>query len=170
MVKFEKISYEQFEKDYVAIFGDEIEKGCIKNIYDGLRLPRRSTTGSCGYDFFSPFEFILEEPNAELIIPTGIRAIMDDDKFLMITPRSGLGTRHYMRLANTIGIVDSDYSKSDNEGHIFIKYRLENHNSDSVNVKTGMAIAQGIFMNYLKTNDDDADGVRNGGFGSTDKK
>ena len=52
----------------------------------------------------------------------------------------------------------------------FIKYRLENHNSDSVNIKTGMAIAQGIFMNYLKTNDDDADGVRNGGFGSTDKK
>lgn len=170
MVKFEKISYEQFEKDYVAIFGDEIEKGCIKNIYDSLRLPRRSTTGSCGYDFFSPFEFILEEPNAELIIPTGIRAIMDDDKFLMIAPRSGLGTRHYMRLANTIGIVDSDYSKSDNEGHIFIKYRLENHNSDSVNVKAGSAMAQGIFMNYLKTNDDDADGVRNGGFGSTDKK
>lgn len=141
MIKFEKISYEQFEKDYIAIFGDEIEAGCIKDMYDNLKLPRRSTTGSCGYDFFSPFEFILEEPNAELIIPTGIRAIMDDDKFLMIAPRSGLGTKHYMRLANTIGIVDSDYSKSDNEGHIFIKYRLENHNSDSVNVKTGMAIA-----------------------------
>lgn len=170
MVKFEKVSYEQFLKDYTAVYGDEIEEVYIKEIYDNLKLPKRSTIGSCGYDFFSPFEFILEEPNAEIIIPTGIRAIMDDDKFLMIAPRSGLGTKHYMRLANTIGFVDSDYSKSDNEGHIFIKYRLENHNSDSVNIKAGVAIAQGIFMNYLKTNDDDADGVRNGGFGSTDKK
>lgn len=170
MIKFEKVSYKQFLSDYTAIFGDEIEEKYIKEIYDNLKLPKRSTTGSCGYDFFSPFEFILEEPNAEIIIPTGIRAIMDDDKFLMIAPRSGLGTRHYMRLANTIGFVDSDYSKSDNEGHIFVKYRLENHNSDSVNVKAGSAMAQGIFMNYLKTNDDDADGIRNGGFGSTDKK
>lgn len=107
MIKFEKVSYDRFFKDYVSIYGDEIPESCIKDMYDNLKLPKRATSGSCGYDFFSPFEFILEETNAEIIIPTGIRAIMDNDKFLMIAPRSGLGTKHYIRLANTIAIIDA---------------------------------------------------------------
>lgn len=107
MIEFKKVSYERFLKDYYAIYGDEIPASYVKDMYDSLKLPKRATTGSCGYDFFSPFEFILEENNAEIIIPTGIRAIMDSDKFLMIAPRSGLGAKHYIRLANTIGIIDA---------------------------------------------------------------
>lgn len=169
MIKFEKVSYERFLKDYTAIYGDEIPESYIKEMYDNLKLPKRATVGSCGYDIFSPFEFILEEKDAEIIIPTGIRVTMDNDKFLMIAPRSGLGAKHYIRLANVIGIIDSDFYYSDNEGHIFIKYRLENHNHDSVHIKSGDSIAQGIFIQYFKTDDDDATGLRNGGFGSTDK-
>lgn len=170
MVKFEKISYEQFLKDYTAVYGTEIPEDCIKEMYNNLKLPKRATTGSAGYDFFSPFEFLLEEPNAEIIIPTGIRAIMDNDKVLMIYPRSGLGTKHYMRLSNSTGVIDSDYAGAENEGHIYIKYRLENHNPDNVRIAAGEAIAQGVFVYFIKTDDDDANGVRIGGFGSTDKK
>ena len=70
---------------------------------------------------------------------------------------------------NTVGIIDSDYFNSDNEGHIFIKMTNDSNEGKTVEVAAGTGFAQGIFMQYGITEDDDAEGIRNGGFGSTTK-
>lgn len=157
-VHFEKVSYNQF-KDY----GDN-------ETYEAIKLPRRATRGSAGYDFFAPTEFTLE-PNQSITVATGIRAIMPVDSafFLAIFPRSGLGFKYKLRLNNTVGIIDADYWESDNEGHIFI--RMTNESDKTLHIDKGGAFAQGIFLAALTTSDDDAnERRRNGGLGSTDKK
>ena len=102
-------------------------------------------------------------------IPTGVKVFLDDDKFLAIYPRSGLGFKYRIQLDNTVGIIDSDYSQSDNEGHIFIKLTNDGKTNKSIHINSGDAIAQGIIQQYFVTEDDDTTGRRNGGFGSTGK-
>lgn len=121
---------------------------------------------SAGYDFASPLTFTLN-PDETIKIPTGIRCGMNTDWVLMIYPRSGLGFKYQICLANTIGVVDADYYFSNNEGHIFVK--LVNRGDKSVHINLGDAFAQGIFMEYGITEDDRVETFRNGGFGSTDK-
>lgn len=128
-------------------------------------LPRRATSGSAGYDFYLPHDIRLA-PHEQTVIKTGIRARIEDGWFLMICPRSGLGFKYSVRLANTVGIIDSDYYYSDNEGHICIK--LVNGDMP-LSLSKGAAFAQGIFVCYGITVDDDCSAVRNGGMGSTDK-
>lgn len=94
----------------------------IKEMYEALKLPKRATKGSAGYDFFAPFTFKLT-PGETIKIPTGIRAEMQEDWVLQIYPRSGLGFKYRLQMNNTVGIIDSDYFFSDNEGHIFMKSR-----------------------------------------------
>ena len=161
MNKFEKVSFEQYAKS----IGDDVD---IRNEYDNIKLPKRATIGSAGYDFFAPFGFKLEVGET-IKIPTGIRVFLDDDKFLAIYPRSGLGFKYRIQLDNTVGIIDSDYSQSDNEGHIFIKLTNDGKTNKSIHINSGDAIAQGIIQQYFITEDDAATGRRNGGFGSTDK-
>lgn len=167
MTKFEIISKEQFEKDF-AKFPD------VK--YEELKLPKRATTGSAGYDFYSPIGFKLK-PGATIKIPTGVRILLPRDKFLLMTPRSGLGFKYRLQLDNTVGVIDSDYSNSDNEGHIWIKMTNTSNtdtfcgvfsNGELLELESGDAVAQGIILKYETTDDDDTKGVRNGGFGSTD--
>lgn len=162
MNKFEKVSYEQYEKS-VSIVTD------LHAEYDNIKLPCRATTGSAGYDFFAPFGFELRAGET-IKIPTGIRVLLDDDKFLAIYPRSGLGFKYRMQLDNSVGVIDSDYSQSDNEGHIFIKLTNDTHEDKTIIIKAGEAIAQGIITQFFKTVDDETDGIRNGGFGSTNNK
>ena len=162
MNKFEKVSFEQYAK---LSIGDDVD---IRNEYDNIKLPKRATIGSAGYDFFAPFGFKLEVGET-IKIPTGIRVLLDDDKFLAIYPRSGLGFKYRIQLDNTVGIIDSDYSQSDNEGHIFIKLTNDGKANKSININSGDAIAQGIIQQYFITENDDTTGRRNGGFGSTDK-
>ena len=162
MNKFEKVSFEQYAK---LSIGDDVD---IRNEYDNIKLPKRATIGSAGYDFFAPFSFKLEVGET-IKIPTGIRVLLDDDKFLAIYPRSGLGFKYRIQLDNTVGIIDSDYSQSDNEGHIFIKLTNDGKENKSININKGDAIAQGVIQQYFITEDDDTTGRRNGGFGSTDK-
>ncbi|MBO4452329.1 MAG: dUTP diphosphatase [Clostridia bacterium] len=131
--------------------------------YDGIILPKRATAGSAGYDIFSPCDFTLKA-GEEIIIRTGIRVKIEDGWFFMILPRSGSGFKYGVRLANTAGIIDSDYYNADNEGHIMIK--LVGGDRD-YEVKKGSAFAQGIFVPYGITVDDDCSGERKGGFGST---
>lgn len=128
------------------------------------RLPRRATKGSAGYDFFSPIRFQLE-PGDGIRIPTGMRARIDSGWVLMLFPRSSLGFRYRLQLSNTVGIVDSDYFGAQNEGHIFIK--LNNAGDKPLLVGEGEAFAQGVFLPFGITVDDDAAGERTGGFGST---
>ena len=159
MNKFEKVSFEQYAK---AIGGDVD----IHNEYDNIKLPKRATTGSAGYDFFAPFSFELAVGET-IKIPTGIRVLLDNDKFLAIYPRSGLGFKYRLQLDNSVGIVDSDYSGSDNEGHIFVKITNDGKEGKTIHINKGEAFAQGIITQYFLTDDDNTNGVRNGGFGST---
>ena len=162
-MRFEKISYNQFTNSV-----NLDKKIDIQAAYENIKLPKRATTGSAGYDFFAPFDFTLEVGQT-IKIPTGIRVLLDKDKFLAIYPRSSLGFKYRIQLDNTIGIVDSDYYCSDNEGHIFIKITNDGREGKAVNIKQGEAFAQGIIQQYFVTENDDADGIRNGGFGSTNK-
>ena len=92
---------------------------------------------------------------------------MYDGWVLMLYPRSGLGFKYGMKLANTVGVVDGDYFEADNEGHIFCK--VVNEGDVMMNVKAGEAFAQSIFLMHGLTYDDDVSAVRNGGLGSTSK-
>lgn len=157
---FHKVSLNQF----ALAFKDNN----VENIYNDIKLPQRATKGSAGYDFFAPFDFTLK-PNETITIPTGIRCEMDENRVLMIFPRSGLGFKYRMQLNNTVGIIDSDYFYSDNEGHIFIKITNNTNEDKVIEVKKGQGFAQGLFMQYFLTDDDDASAIRNGGFGSTTK-
>ncbi|MBP5198511.1 MAG: deoxyuridine 5'-triphosphate nucleotidohydrolase [Lachnospiraceae bacterium] len=165
VAQFFKVSKENFKaavQDDFPGFSDEI----IDVMYDSIKKPRRATTGSAGYDIFTPFSFKLA-PGETIKIPTGIRVRIDEDFVLKIYPRSGLGFKFRLQLNNTVGIIDSDYFNSDNEGHIFIKLTNDSNENKTVEIESGQAFAQGIFVEYGITVDDDADGVRNGGFGST---
>lgn len=166
IAQFEKVSFEQFEKDFTKNF-PEIEN--VKEVYDAIKLPKRATTGSAGYDFFAPTKLTLEKGKS-LLIPTGIRSKIEDGWVLKIYPRSGLGFKHRVQLDNTVGIIDADYYNSSNEGHIMIKLSCDAHDDGhTVSVDAGDGFAQGIFLQFGITFDDDADGVRDGGFGSTTK-
>ncbi len=135
--------------------------------YDELLLPKRATAGSAGYDFFAPEEFTLA-PSQTIKVATGIRVKIEEGWVLKIYPRSSLGFKYRLRLDNTVGIIDSDYYFADNEGHIFIK--ITNCGDKPLTVEKGKAFAQGVFVEYGITVDDDATELRTGGFGSTDKK
>lgn len=160
IAKFEKVSKEQFKKDWLDTFGTE------ETVYDTIKLPCRATSGSAGYDFYSTADIELK-PGETVKIPTGIRARIDDGWVLKIYPRSGLGFKYRLQLNNTVGIIDSDYYNSDNEGHIFIKMTNDSNENKTVSLKTGDGFAQGIFLEYGITEDDETTSVRNGGFGST---
>lgn len=165
MNKFEKISKEQFNKD----FGYPDSSVYGQSIYNHISLPKRATTGSAGYDIFAPYDIEIL-PRQSALIPTGIRVILDNDKFLAIYPRSGLGFKYKMQLWNTIPVIDADYSGSDNEGHIWVKFYNDSPDGKTIKIKSGEAMCQGVIQQYFKTDDDNTDGVRNGGFGSSDKR
>ena len=172
VAKFEKVSYKQFEKDYLDTFGlagDDTSKRLrqeIESMYYGLELPTRATKFSAGFDIRTPFSFTLK-PGEVIKIPTGIKCHMNTDYVLMIYPRSGLGFKYQCNLVNGTGIIDCDFINSDNEGHIFIK--LVNRGDKEFSVTSNAAIAQGIFLEYGITEDDHVEATRNGGFGSTGK-
>ena len=165
IAKFHKVSFEQLQEGWTDTFGPE-DKSRIQEIYDGIRLPARATKGSAGYDFFAPAAFTLK-PGETVKIPTGIRAEMEEEWVLKCYPRSGLGFKYRLQLNNTVGIIDSDYFYSDNEGHIFAKITNDTNEGKTVEIPAGTGFMQGIFVEYGITVDDQAEGIRNGGFGST---
>lgn len=163
VAKFMKVSLEQFLS---ACEG--FEKKDAEKIYESIILPSRATVGSAGYDFRAPFDFTLS-PGETIKIPTGIRARIENGWVLMLYPRSGLGFKYRLQLNNTVGVIDSDYFGSDNEGHIMIKITNCSTEGKTLAVKAGEGFAQGIFMPFGITEDDEVSAVRNGGFGSTTK-
>lgn len=166
--EFEKVSYEQFYKAMSEIIETEYKDEFIQMAYDALELPKRATSGSAGYDFKAPFSFELH-PGETIKIPTGIRVKIEDGWWLGCLPRSGLGFKYRLQLNNTMGVIDSDYYYSDNEGHIFAKITNDSNEGKAVEVKAGDGFMQAIFIPYGITYSDSADGVRNGGMGSTGK-
>lgn len=156
MRKFEKISLKQFIKD----------TGLTEKEYNKITLPHRATPQSAGYDFHI-LEDLTLKPGEIKKVPTAIKASMNSDEVLMIYIRSSLGFKYNMRMCNQTGIIDSDYyNNKDNEGHIFIA--IQNEGQETVNLKANDRFAQGIFMKYLTTdNEEEITSTRTGGIGST---
>ena len=151
IAKFEKVSKNEETKEF----------------YDYIMLPKRATSGSAGYDFYLPFDLTIK-PNESVKVYTGIRAKIDPDYVLMIFPRSGLGTKYHLMLDNTVGVIDSDYYNALNEGHIIVA--LTNHSDKVLELKRGDRFAQGVFLKFGITVDDDTKSERLGGHGSTGMK
>lgn len=134
---------------------------------EGTLLPKRSTKHSAGYDFFSPIDAEIM-PGATLNIRTDIKVEMNEDEVLFIAPRSSYGYKYQMVLTNTLGIIDADFFNNEtNEGNISIK--IKNNGTEPMYLVKDEAFAQGIFVKYLTTDDDDVTEVRTGGIGSTTK-
>jgi len=165
IAKFHKVSQKQFIDDWKETFDvtNEVE---IIRIYAQIKVPKRATAGSAGYDFFCPIPITLK-PAETITIPTGIRVAMEDNWVLMCFPRSGLGFKFRLQLNNTVGIIDSDYFYADNEGHIFAKITNDSNENRTIELPQGNGFMQGIFIEYGITWDDEAEELRFGGFGST---
>ena len=131
-----------------------------------IPLPARATAGSAGYDFICPADITLQ-PGEAVTIPTGIRCEMQPGWVLMVFPRSGLGFKHQVRLANTVGVIDSDYFHAANEGHIMV--RIVNGGDHVVSIAKGERFCQGVFLPHGLAEEDEVLADREGGFGSTGK-
>lgn len=166
IARFELVSKQQFLEDFERLLGGGEARALAA--YEQLRLPRRATAGSAGYDFFSPIDFSLA-PGEQIHLPTGIRACMQEGWVLQCFPRSGLGFKFRMQLNNTVGIIDSDYYGSQNEGHIQCKLTNDSREGKTLHIATGQGMMQGIFLPFGITEDDAACAHRDGGFGSTTK-
>ena len=192
---FEKVSFEQYLKDWKNLYNpnnpndyDENIVKKIKDIYDNIKLPSRSTKGSAGFDFYSPFSFTMKI-GSNIIIPTGIRFKTNTKGVVLcVFPRSGLGTKYGIQIANTVGIIDEDYYEADNEGHIMIKLQMNGQfmpltiefsddDTDSMDhahtyvntnlrIESGTKFCQGIVLKYFNDGQE-VDKQRTGGFGST---
>ena len=175
---FEKVSFGQYLKDSYELYNlnEVISKSKIsqnevnmiqKIIYDNVILPVRSTMGSAGYDFRST-QIVELSPGESIVIATGVKCKIEQGWVLSIFPRSSLGFKYRAALANTVGIIDSDYyNNENNEGHIMIK--ICNDGNKEMKINEGDKIAQGIFLPYGITENDDVTEVRKGGVGSTGK-
>lgn len=159
MRKFEIISINQFNKDF-------------KNIdtkYEDIIIPKRSTKFSAGYDFYMPYDLTVKK-NEVVLIPTGIKVMLNSDEFLGIYIRSSLGFKYNLRMCNQVGIIDSDYyNNSSNEGHIFVK--LKNEGDNDIILKKYDRYVQGIIQKYyIVDNEKEVEGIRSGGIGSSGRR
>lgn len=166
VAKFERVSMEQFTKDARKCFPLPDIDNCLSDAWQTIQMPQRATAGSAGYDFTLPFDIMLA-PGETALIPTGLRVKIDDGWMLAIFPRSGLGFKYRLQLDNTVGIIDSDYYEADNEGHIMAKITNDSRDGKTLTLNAGERFAQGVFLMYGLTVDDEASASRNGGFGST---
>ena len=133
-----------------------------------INQPQRKTSESAGYDIECG-ESVTIQPGEVRLVATGVKAFMNYDEYLAIHIRSSIAIKRHLMLANCTGIIDSDYyNNEENEGHILIG--LYNLGSEAVSLDKGERVAQGIFSKYLLTNEDDAQGIRKGGIGSTGNK
>ena len=129
-----------------------------------IPLPVRAPSGSAGYDFVAPCTVTVPAGECRMI-PTGIRARMDAGWVLLIFPRSSMGIRRGLRLANTAGVIDSDYFNAENEGHIIVP--MYNSSREAVTIREGERFCQGIFLPYGTADESTPQTERTGGFGST---
>lgn len=188
VARFEKVPLETFKDNmreflkenpdykYKMHIVDDIPDtfdAAVEEMYNSIIMPKRSTAYSAGYDFFAPFNIHFNDDSTEVLtIPTGIRCEMAPNWVLALNVRSGHGFKYGIRLANTQGIIDSDYYDPDVPRTIMVKLVNESivGKGKELSIPTGTAFVQGIFLPYGLTVDDNADGKRQGAFGSTDKK
>lgn len=164
VARFEKVSFQKYKQacEDTCPAGMRLSEEALREEWENIKLPSRATAGSAGYDFCVPFNMLFEQGKPR-VVPTGIRCAIEPGWALFLFPKSGLGFKYETHLANTIGVVDSDYYGSDNEGHIMVKMKA----GTQFSLQSGQKFVQGIFLPYGVAEDDHADGMRNGGFGST---
>lgn len=151
-----------------------------------IQLPQRATHHAAGYDFEAAAEIVIpsiwkqvltrkigqESDNKKLkptLVPTGIKAYMGDDEYLQLANRSSNPLKRFLSLANGIGVIDSDYyNNADNEGHIM--FQFTNFGLADMVIKKGERIGQGIFLPFLKADQDQTTAERTGGFGSSNQE
>lgn len=160
----------------------------------GLNLPQRATKHAAGYDFeaasdvtipsiwksgiFEGLKTLLGKDEQSIIqeekklkpvlVPTGIKSYMGDEEYLQLANRSSNPLKRFLILSNGVGVIDSDYyNNPDNEGHIM--FQFTNFGLRDVQIKKGERIGQGIFLPFLKADQDVSRNVRTGGFGSSNK-
>lgn len=151
----------------MKIRGFEIAKGWEDK---GINLPKRSTKNAAGYDIEAAEDMVIQpfkNGDKPALIPTGLKAYCMDDEWFMLANRSS-GPKKGFLFPHSFGIIDSDYYENENnDGHLFVQ--CINIKDEPLIIKKGDVIAQVVFMKYLITDDDHAEGIRKGGFGSTDK-
>lgn len=165
-MRFEKVSREAFVKDMVKCGFD---KDYATKAYEEIRLPKKATEFSAGYDFFTPIKFCLK-PTERLVIPTGIKVYFNETEskmwHLKLYVRSSLGTKKDIVLSNGTGIIDPDYyGNPDNEGDMLMA--LYNRGCNYRRFEVGDRIMQGVFGIHGTVENDFAKGERLGGVGST---
>ena len=167
IAKFEKVSFEVYKQACESLL-PQLSTDEIITAYENIRLPRRATAGSAGYDFFSPIKLDGGlKKGGDFTFPTGIRCKMDEGWVLVLAPRSSMGFKSGVHLANTVGIIDQDYYYSDNEGHIMVKLVNDSSLAKTLKISCGDAFCQGVLLPFGTAEGDDAAAKRNGGFGST---
>ena len=148
--------------------GFEVAKGFLDK---DINLPIRKTKFSAGYDIEAAEDITIPKfvPGINpTLIPTGLKAYMEDDEVLYLYNRSSNPKKKGLILANSVGVVDKDYyGNPDNDGHIM--FAFYNIKDEDITIHKGEAIGQGIFAKYLTVDYDTASGDRTGGFGSTNK-
>lgn len=149
--------------------------------YKDVNLPVRQTGRAAGYDFEAAEDVVIPsiwehigdmlfgndiKPLKATLIPTGVKAYMLEDEYLQLSIRSGMALKTGLGLANGIGVVDADYyNNDDNEGHIM--FAVRNFGFKEKVIKKGERVGQGVFLQFLKADNDVAVAKRGGGFGST---
>jgi len=160
-----------------SVFADDVRKWYrpIKpeELFDRwteIRLPERKTKYSCGYDISTPLDIVLA-PHTSIVIPTGIRVVFSEEEretwHLKLYARSSVGIKDQVVITNGTGLVDSDFSDSENEGDMLIA--LTNMSDEVRKYKAGNRVCQAVFEIYGITEDDKASGQRKSGVGSTGK-
>lgn len=167
---FEKVSFEEYKKARMKAFSSSVQTMTEDDMFEewkNIKLPQRATEGSAGYDFSIPMDAVIYDgDNDSVMIPTGIRAHINEGWVMMLFPRSGFGTKYRFGLDNTVGIIDSDYYFADNEGHIMAKV----HTQKYLELKAGDRFMQGVFLPFGTATNGNTDAQRHGGFGSTGAK
>lgn len=157
IARFEHVSEAQYARDMIHPGALPVRE---------IPLPCRATEGSAGYDFVCPAD-VTFAPGETVLIPTGVRVRMEPGWVLINCPRSSLGRKHGVRLANTVGVIDGDYYHADNEGHIMVM--LVNGGDHTVTIGKGERFCQGIFLPFGLAEEEAVTAQRSGGFGSTGK-
>ena len=158
VARFARVSEAQYRKDC---------EGFDRALpLEEIPLPRRATAGSAGYDLVCPVEVTLA-PGEMRVIPSGLRILMEPGWVFILCPRSSMGRKYRMRLANTVGIVDSDYAQADNEGHMLTS--IVNGGSAPFTLHPGDRFCQGILLPHGVAEEEEVTTQRTGGYGSTGK-
>ena len=148
--------------------GFEIAKGFENK---GINLPIRKTKYSAGYDIEAAEDIVIPSFKKGMnptLVKTGLKVYMQDDEVVLLYNRSSNPKKKGLIMANSVGVIDKDYyGNQDNDGHIM--FAFYNIKDEDIEIKKGEAIGQAIFQKYLLTDDDNAEGLRIGGFGSTRK-